>query len=109
MKRSRQHRVSVRLPNSPCPTRRAALPSPAMDKERPTHAGTTASWWSFFAWSGLLLALLVWQAWLTLALFGGAAGWENLTSDQPIVSGAHPQHLYLGTLGAQGLRATGTS
>jgi hypothetical protein len=80
-----------------------------MNMERSIQAEGSAGWSSFFGWGGLLLVLLAWQSWLTLALFGGAAGWANLTSDQPVVSGSHPQHLYYGQLGAQGLRATGSS
>lgn len=80
-----------------------------MDMERPILAEGSAGWWSLGGWSGLLLALLAWQGWLTLGLFGGPAGWATLQNDEPIMSGAHPQHLYLSSLGAQGLRAAGTS
>ncbi len=38
---------------------------------------------------------------MTLSLFGSADALENLLSDQPIVSGRHPLHLYHGCLGAQ--------
>ena len=51
-------------------------------------------------------ALLAWHLWLTLALFGDDP-WETLFNDQPIVSGAHPQKLYLGRLGAQGIVTQG--
>ena len=80
-----------------------------MEMERSIKAEGSAGWGSLFAWCGLLLVLLGWQGWLTLALFGGPAGWANLTSDQPIISGWHPQHLYLGSIGAMGLRSTGTN
>ena len=45
--------------------------------------------------------MLVWQGWMTLGLFGSTNTLENLLSDQPIVSGRHPLHLYHGCLGAQ--------
>lgn len=81
-----------------------------MDTDRPQSADESpprpSAWLPALAWTALLAALVVWQAWLTLALFGGPA---NLTSELPILSGAHPQHLYLGALGAEGLRTTGSS
>jgi hypothetical protein len=80
-----------------------------METERPIKVEGSARWGTYLAWSGLSLTLFAWQAWLTLALFGGPAGWANLNSDEPISSGAHPQHLYLGALGAQGLKANGTT
>lgn len=74
-------------------------------------------------WWVALLGLCVWQVWLTLSLFapphasgGGESGhlshitvtgrlaWDRLTNDEPIVSGAHPLHLYFGDLGAQAFR-----
>jgi hypothetical protein len=60
-------------------------------------------WWVCLLGLGVLL---VWQGWLTQQLFGGAP-WENLQSDQPIVSGTHPQNLYLGLLGARALTTQG--
>jgi hypothetical protein len=54
-----------------------------------------------------LLALLAWQAWLTLGLFGAEAPWIQLTNDQPVLSGAHPQHQHLGLIGAQAFELTG--
>ena len=50
---------------------------------------------------GILTVLLFWQGWMTLGLFGSTNPLENLFSDQPIVSGRHPLHLYHGCLGAQ--------
>ena len=35
-------------------------------------------------------------------------GKEILFTDQPILSGYHPQHQYLGTIGAQSLHRTGS-
>ncbi|MCI0643126.1 MAG: hypothetical protein L0Y72_13930 [Gemmataceae bacterium] len=70
----------------------AATPAPV--------AGRLIFWLGFFA-------LLTWQAWLTLGLFGEYP-WQNLVDDKPIVSGRHPQHLYLGFLGAQSLDANGS-
>ena len=55
-------------------------------------------WWPWF-----FLGLLVWQGWMAWGLLGQWA----LFDDRPILSGYHPQHLYLGTLGAQSLRNTG--
>src|SRR5262249_14521100 len=55
-----------------------------------------------------LAALFAWQGWMALSLFGRASPWEGLLSDQPIVSGRHPLHLYHGFLGAQALRDHGT-
>ncbi len=65
--------------------------------ERPV---TTAEGPALPTWAWLLgvLALLTWQGWLTLALFG-ADPWENLRNDQPIVDGLHPQNQYIGALG----------
>src|SRR5205814_1458484 len=56
---------------------------------------------------GALLLLMAWQAWLTLGLFGDGYPWPHLYDDQPIISGAHPQHLSLGKIGAAALAATG--
>jgi hypothetical protein len=52
-----------------------------------------------WAWLIGVTALLAWHGWLTLALFGERP-LDNLMDDQPIVSGMHPQHLYIGSLGA---------
>lgn len=57
--------------------------------------------------AGGLLLLLVWQAWLTLGLFGPAYPWPHLYDDEPILSGAHPQHQYLGTIGARTIWQSG--
>src|SRR4051794_5539397 len=56
-------------------------------------------------WAVVLLGLFAWQGWMTWCLLGGWA----LFDERPIVSGFHPQHLYLGTLGARSLQATGRS
>jgi hypothetical protein len=57
--------------------------------------------------TGLGLAiLLAWQGWLTAALFGDNP-WQNLTNDQPIVSGSHPPNLYYGSQGAKAIVAEG--
>lgn len=55
-----------------------------------------------------LLFLLCWQTWLALGLFGPESPWQTLLDDRPIFSGAHPQHLYLASLGAQSLASGGT-
>ena len=54
-----------------------------------------------------LVLLLSWQAWLTLGLFGPGYPWSHLTDDEPVLSGAHPQHQYLGAKGALALKMTG--
>jgi hypothetical protein len=54
-----------------------------------------------------LLGLAAWQAWMTLSLFGPDDPWRRLGSDEPVLSGRHPLHLYHGHLGAQALRNTG--
>ncbi|NBO91825.1 MAG: hypothetical protein EBV06_05875 [Planctomycetia bacterium] len=51
-------------------------------------------------WRLALIALVVWQGWLTLGLFG-LDPWRQLLSDDPVVSGRHPLHLYHGFLGAR--------
>jgi hypothetical protein len=53
-----------------------------------------------FVWPVVLLALVGWQGWLTLQLFGPEQPWQRLLDDQPILSGRHPLHLYHGLLGA---------
>ncbi len=55
----------------------------------------------------LLIVLIGWHGWRTLGLFGG--DWNNLVDERPVLSGRHPQHLYIGTRGAQSLSATGNS
>jgi hypothetical protein len=57
----------------------------------------------------VLAALVVWQGWMTLSLFGGDAPCQRVLDDQPIISGSHAQNLYLGMIGAQSLLATGHS
>ncbi len=57
------------------------------------------------AWTALALGLVLWQAWLTLSLFGSA---ERLLDDDPVLSGRHPLHLYHGHLGAQSFLRRGT-
>jgi len=58
-------------------------------------------------WRVLLLALVGWQGWLTLGLFGNDP-WQQLLSDQPMLSGRHPLHLYHGYLGARSWAERGT-
>jgi hypothetical protein len=45
---------------------------------------------------------------MALSLFGHGSPWQGLLSDQPVVSGRHPLHLYHGFLGARALRDHGT-
>lgn len=58
---------------------------------------------SRWIWVAVFLALVGWQAWVTLSLFGQDQPWDQLLNDQPIISGRHPLHLYHGLLGAQTL------
>jgi hypothetical protein len=51
--------------------------------------------------------LVAWQAWMTLGLFGSYP-WPQLVDEEPIVSGTHPAHLYLGFLGAQAQLSSGS-
>ena len=53
------------------------------------------------AWLLVLLALMAYQAWMTLGLFGRERPWERLRDGEPVVSGRHPLHLYHGYLGAR--------
>lgn len=61
------------------------------------------------AWMAVTVALLLWQGWLTLSLFGSEGPLERLLDAAPIVSGRHPLHLYHGYLGAQSFLTRGTS
>ena len=53
-----------------------------------------------WAWRGGIVLLFAWQLWLTLGLFGPPP-YRDLFNDQPVLSGSHGQHLYLGALGAE--------
>jgi hypothetical protein len=78
-----------------------------MDGSEDKPADATLPWnWSLRLMG--LLGLVAWQTWLTLGLFGPDTPWHALVDDRPVVSGSHPQHLYLGTLGAQSLSSRGT-
>ncbi len=46
---------------------------------------------------------------MTLSLFGPDEPWSRLGDDRPILDGSHPANLYVSTLGAQALLATGNS
>src|SRR5262245_59799208 len=54
-------------------------------------------------WLLALTALIAWQAWMALALFGPNDPWQALTNDEPLLAGRHPLHLYHGYLGARAL------
>jgi hypothetical protein len=54
------------------------------------------------------LALVAWQAWWTLGLFGPGPPWGRLLDDAPVTSGRHPLHLYHGYLGARAFVEHGT-
>ncbi len=75
--------------------------------ERPGTIPDAAPWTlPTWAWLAGAAALIVWHGWLLLALFGDEP-WERLTNAQPIMSGAHPQHLYLASVGAKAIVAHG--
>src|SRR5207237_10562635 len=82
---------------------------PAMEHAPAAPAGgATSSPRRFLPlWTVLFLALLAWQGWMTLTLFGYDRPWQRLLDDQPILSGRHPLHLYHGYLGACALLPTG--
>src|SRR4051812_48834455 len=68
-----------------------------------TSATRLAAW----PWTLALVALVGWQAWMTLTLFGPGDLWRLLLNDDPVVSGRHPLHLYHGHLGALAWHHTG--
>jgi hypothetical protein len=59
-------------------------------------------------WLFALAALALWQAWMALSLFGPDNHWRNLTSDEPLLAGRHPLHLYHGWYGARSLLDRGS-
>jgi hypothetical protein len=69
--------------------------APTIAAPDPAPAAPRGRWWPA-VWA----ALLLWQLWLAVGLFGPAP-FTALTDDRPIISGAHPQHLYIGTVGAE--------
>jgi hypothetical protein len=76
------------------------------------QAGSTPGPGNHPAWLLLLLALVAWQGWLTLGLFGpleSTNAWRRLLDDQPILSGQHPLHQYHGLLGARSFLDLGAS
>jgi hypothetical protein len=60
------------------------------------------------AWLLALAALLAWQGWQALGLFGRDRPLERLWSDEPVISGRHALHLYHGTLGSRALLERGS-
>jgi hypothetical protein len=80
-----------------------------MDRAAPPAAGTAepSSGRAWLLWTALFLALVGWQGWMTLTLFGDDDPWQRLLSDEPIISGRHPLHLYHGYLGAQAFLHSG--
>ncbi|MBI3407800.1 MAG: hypothetical protein HY040_05515 [Planctomycetes bacterium] len=79
--------------------------------ERLNEIKAPAGWRRLFVLTALA-GLFAWQGWLTLGLFGPGEPWTDepwsrLLDDEPILSGAHPQHLYLGWLGAHSLWESG--
>jgi len=59
-------------------------------------------------WLVGLGALLLWQGWLTLQLFGAEHSPEPFRNGLPIISGRHALHLYHGYLGARTLLQRGS-
>jgi hypothetical protein len=59
-------------------------------------------------WALAWLALLAWQFWLTLSLFGPDP-FAQIADERFVANGAHPQHLYLGKLGADAFLERGSS
>ena len=55
------------------------------------------------------IGLFAFQAWMTLGLFSVDRSYEAIIDDRPLLSGHHPEHLYLGTVGAQSLWRSGHS
>ncbi len=77
--------------------------------QNPRHSGPPArSVAEHPAWLLVLLAIMGYQAWMTLGLFGPEAPWRRLLSAEPIISGRHPLHLYHGYLGARSFYERGT-
>src|SRR5437763_4470550 len=68
-----------------------------MDRSPPSPGGLP-----FSAWLLGVVLLLAWHGWLTQQLFG-ADPCTNLLSEEPIVSGTHPQSLSLGSLAARAI------
>ena len=60
-------------------------------------------WWAWLVGVALLLG---WQGWLTQQLFGPVAV-ENLLSDEPMVTGVHSEHQYIGSRSAQAVTGFG--
>src|SRR5882724_8280531 len=71
-----------------------------MDELRAKSADGSASGKTRRPWALAWLALLGWQFWLTLGLFGPEP-FARIADQSYIANGAHPQHLSLGTIGSQ--------
>jgi len=74
-----------------------------------THSALNAGFRHRPAWLGGILALVLAEAGLALALFGPERPWAAVIDDRPILSGRHPLHLYHGTLGAGAFTARGAT
>ena len=80
-----------------------------MEKPNVPSADEPVSYRNYLVFLALLVALVAWQGWMTLSLFGPEDPWGRLLDDRPILDGSHPANLYLSTLGAQALATTGNS
>jgi hypothetical protein len=76
--------------------------------DQPDRTAAAAMPGRHLAWLVVLAALLAYQGWMTLGLFGPDQPWQRLRDDGPILSGRHALHLYHGYLGAQSLLERGT-
>jgi hypothetical protein len=79
-----------------------------MERIPPASTTGVSGFWSHRYWTFILAALILWQAWMTLTLFGPDRPLRHIFSNEPIVSGKHPLHLYHGYLGAESFYNTGS-
>ncbi|MCS7046435.1 MAG: hypothetical protein NZO58_08775, partial [Gemmataceae bacterium] len=72
-----------------------------------TTTGAPKNWARCCLAAVAVAGLFAWHGWLTLGLFGDSYPWPNLTNEEPVLSGRHPQHQYLGCIGAEAIAKTG--
>jgi hypothetical protein len=68
--------------------------------ENPIQDEPKTSRWRPVLWALAFVSVLAWQALRTLGLFGASLSADALLDERPVLSGFHPQHQYLGQLGA---------